>query len=96
MKSRAAYGLMTDHPVIMTPMLRDSLKYFLIHGMKEEEAISIITSRNARILGLDADLGTVAQGKLASLVVWDKNPLHLAAFPSMVMGEGRVLRQRRT
>jgi imidazolonepropionase-like amidohydrolase len=94
MRSRAFYGLMTDHPVIMAPMLRDSLKYFLIHGMKEEEAISIITSRNAKILGLDRDLGTVAAGKLASLVVWDRSPLHLGAFPVMVMGEGRVLRQR--
>ena len=96
MKSRAFYGLMTDHPVIMAPMLRDSLKYFLIHGMKEEDALALITSRNAKILGLDADLGTVAAGKLASLVVWDKSPLNLGAFPAMVMGEGRVLRQRRS
>jgi len=94
MKSRAFYGLMTDHPVIMTPALRDSLKYFLIHGMKEEAALALITSRNAEILGIDKDLGTVAAGKLASLVVWDKDPLRLGAFPSMVMGEGRVLRRR--
>jgi len=96
MKSRAFYGLMTDHPVIMAPMLRDSLKYFLIHGMKEEEALSIITSRNARILGLDGELGTIEAGKLASLTVWDKNPFHLGAFPNMVMAEGRVVRQRGT
>jgi imidazolonepropionase-like amidohydrolase len=85
---------MTDHPVIMTPMLRDSLKYFLIQGMSEPEALSLITARNLRILGLDADLGTVAAGKLASLVVWDRSPLKLGAFPAMVMGEGRVLRRR--
>jgi imidazolonepropionase-like amidohydrolase len=94
MESRAEYGLMTDHPVIMAPALRDSLKYFLFQGMSEAEALALVTSRNARILGLDADLGTVAAGKLASLVVWDRDPLHLAAFPVMVMGEGRVLRKR--
>lgn len=94
MESRAEFGLMTDHPVVMAPALRDSLKYFLFQGMGEAEALSLITARNARILGLDADLGAVAPGKLASLVVWDRNPLHLAAFPRLVMGEGRVLRRR--
>ena len=93
MKSKAFYGLMTDHPVIWAPNLRDSLKYFLIHGMKEEEAISIITYKNAKILGIDDILGTIEKGKLASIIVWNKNPLNLGAFPIMVMGEGKVLRK---
>ncbi|MEA3499871.1 MAG: amidohydrolase family protein [Candidatus Marinimicrobia bacterium] len=93
MKSKAFYGLMTDHPVIWSPNLRDSLKYFLIHGMKEEEAISIITYKNAKILGIDDILGTIEEGKLASMVVWNKNPLHLGAYPIMVMGEGKILRK---
>lgn len=93
MKSKAFYGLMTDHPVIWAPNLRDSLKYFLIHGMKEEEAISIITYKNAKILGIDDILGTIEKGKLASMIVWNKNPLHFGAYPIMVMGEGKVLRK---
>lgn len=94
MKSDAFYGLMTDHPVIWTPCLRDSLKFFLIQGMKPEEAISMITWKNARILGIDDTLGTVEGGKTASLVVWNRDPLDLAAFPIMVMAEGRILRDR--
>jgi len=94
MKSKAEYGLMTDHPVIWTPNLRDSLKFFLIHGMKDEEAISVITYKNAKILGIDDILGTVEKGKVASLIVWDKEPLNLAAFPKMVMAEGRILRKK--
>ncbi len=93
MESNATYGLMTDHPVIWAPNLRDSLKYFLIHGMKEEEAISIITYKNAKLLGIDDILGTIEKDKLASLVVWNKNPLHLGAYPVMVMGEGKILRK---
>lgn len=92
MGSKAFYGLMTDHPVIMTPNLRDSLKYFLIFGMKEEEAIGIITFKNAKILGIDDRLGSVEPGKLASLVVWDKNPLNFSAFPKYVMAEGKIIR----
>ena len=95
MRSRAFYGLMTDHPVIMAPALRDSLKFFLIFGMKEEEAIGMITHKNAKILGIDDKLGSLEPGKLASLSVWDKDPLHLGAYPTMVMAEGAVLRERR-
>lgn len=93
MKSKAQYGLMTDHPVILSYQLRDSLKYFLVQGMSEADAIGIITRRNARLLGLDKDLGSVEPGKLASLLVWNREPLHLAAFPKMVMAEGSVIRK---
>ncbi len=94
MRSRAFFGLMTDHPVIWTPCLRDSLKFFLIHGMKPEEAISLITWKNARILGIDDELGTIEEGKTASLVVWNKDPLDLSAFPVAVIAEGRPVRER--
>lgn len=92
-KSKADFGLMTDHPVVWAPHLRESLKYFLIHGMSKEEAISLITLKNAEILEIDDSLGTIETDKLASLIVWDKDPFDLAAYPVMVMGEGKVLRK---
>jgi imidazolonepropionase-like amidohydrolase len=91
MKSRAFFGLMTDHPVILTSSLRDTLKFFLIAGMSASDAVSLITYRNAKILGIDDDLGTIEPGKLASLSVWDRDPLHLGAFPKAVIAEGRIL-----
>ncbi len=95
MASKAVYGLMSDHPVILTPNLRDTLKYFLIFGMNESDAIGLITRNNARILGIDENLGTLEKGKWGSLIVWDRDPLHLGAFPKMVMGEGTILRKRK-
>jgi imidazolonepropionase-like amidohydrolase len=94
MASKAFYGLMSDHPVILTRSLRETLGCFLISGMSEEEAISLITYKNAKILGIDNVLGTIEPGKLASLVVWDKNPLYLGAFPKLVMAEGKILREK--
>lgn len=91
MDSGAQFGLMTDHPVVHTCALRDSLKFFLIQGMSKAEAIGLITYQNARILEIDDILGSIEPGKLASLVVWDKDPLDLAAFPKLVMAEGAVL-----
>jgi len=94
MESNAFYGLMTDHPVIQSPSLRDSLKFFLIQGMSDTDAISIITYKNAKILGIEDEYGTVEADKKASIVVWDKNPLSLSAFPKLVMGEGKILRKK--
>lgn len=92
MDSNVTFGLMTDHPVILSPALRDSLKYFLIAGMSAVDAINLVTRRNAEILGIDDALGTVEEGKLASIVVWNRDPLHLAAFPQAVFAEGRQIR----
>ena len=63
--------------------------------MSEEEAISLITYKNAKILGIDDMLGTIEKGKLASIIVWDKNPLNLGAFPKVVIGEGKILREKK-
>jgi imidazolonepropionase-like amidohydrolase/Tol biopolymer transport system component len=44
-------------------------------GMTPMEALRAATIDGARYLGLDADLGSVEKGKLADLVVLDRNPL---------------------
>lgn len=95
MDAKCDFGLMSDHPVILTTSLRDTLKYFLLYGMKDTDALALITRNNARILGIDEHLGTLEKGKWASLIVWNRDPLHLAAFPMMVMGEGQILRKRK-
>lgn len=92
MNSGVQFGLMTDHPVVLAHHLRDSLKYFLIQGMPPEKAIGLISLENARLLGLDDSLGTIEVGKNASLIVWNRDPLHLSAFPTMVLAEGQVVR----
>jgi adenine deaminase len=43
--------------------------------MSNHEALKAATIRGAEYLGLDADLGSVATGKLADLLVLDRNPL---------------------
>lgn len=96
MESGVQFGLMTDHPVVLAHHLRDSLKYFLIQGMSPEKAISLISFENARLLNLDDCLGTIESGKIASLIVWNRDPFHLGAFPSLVMAEGEIVRNTKT
>ena len=44
-------------------------------GLTPLEALRAATLHGAQYLGLDGDLGSIEPGKLADLVVLDKNPL---------------------
>ena len=62
-------------------------------GMSNLEAIRCATINGARYLGLDGELGSLEKGKLADLVVMDRNPLENirnSESISMVMLNGRL------
>ena len=62
-------------------------------GMTAMEALRTATVDGARYLGLDADLGTIDKGKLADLIVLDRNPLENirnSESLNMVMLNGRL------
>ena len=62
-------------------------------GMTNLEAIRCATINGARALGLDKELGSIETGKLADLVVLDRNPLENirnSESIAMVMLNGRL------
>jgi len=63
-------------------------------GISPLEVISIATRGNAKFIGKESELGTVTSGKLADIVVVDKNPLEdISNIKSvtLVMKDGQVV-----
>lgn len=63
-------------------------------GMSNMEALRAATIDGARYLGMDGDIGSIETGKLADLVILDRNPLDNIRYSetiSMVVINGRVL-----
>jgi imidazolonepropionase-like amidohydrolase len=62
-------------------------------GMSAHEALRAATLTGAEALGVDGDLGSIEQGKLADLLVLDRNPLESLRHTNTiryVMKNGRL------
>jgi imidazolonepropionase-like amidohydrolase len=63
-------------------------------GMTNMEALRAATIDGARYLGMDTEIGSIEKGKLADLVVLDRNPLEdirHSESVNLVVLNGRVL-----
>jgi imidazolonepropionase-like amidohydrolase len=70
--------------------------YMVESGMPEMEAIQSATMVSAQLLGVENDLGSISEGKLADIVAVDGNPLEdisLLTDIGFVMKDGVVYRQ---
>ena len=88
--SGADYGLMTDHPVTPARTLFLQTRWFLRAGLSKQQAVELVSRRNAELLGVDKCLGTLAKGKWASFTGWNGDPFDLASYPVAVFGEGAL------
>ena len=89
--SRVEYGLMTDHPVTPARQLFLQTRWFTLAGLSRQQAIEIVSRKNADILGLSKLLGTLEKGKWASFTCWSGDPFDLTSYPVAVYGEGKLL-----
>jgi len=60
------------------------------YGLPYEEALKAVTLYPARILGLDDQIGTLEQGKLANLIVTDGDPLELTTDVKYLFIRGQL------
>ena len=82
---------MSDHPVTLARQLFLQTRWFIRAGLSRQQAVELVTRRNAAILGIDNRLGTLEKGKWASFIGWNGDPFDFASSPIGVFGEGRQL-----
>ena len=64
-----------------------SVKY---GGMKEEDALKMVTLNPAKMLHIDKQVGSLKEGKDADVVLWSDNPLSIYAKPLYTIVDGTV------
>ncbi len=85
-------SLITDHPVIPICYLPLCATLAWREGMDWHKALEAITINPAKSIGIDGAVGSLAVGKHADIVVFDKQPLDIMAKVQCVMIDGeRVL-----
>lgn len=63
----------------------------MVQGLNYDEAIKAVTIHPAKLLGLDARVGSIAPGKDADLVLYDGDPFEYLTKVCAVMIEGKVV-----
>ncbi len=62
--------------------------------VSDEEILQWITKNPAWAIGIDKDVGTLEEGKLADVVLWDRYPFSAYAKPDKVFVSGEMLFDR--
>ena len=91
LESGVHFGLMTDHPVTPARQLFLQTRWFIRAGLSKQQAVELVSRKNAEILGIQDVLGTLEKGKWASFTCWNKDPFDLTGYPVAVYGEGEAL-----
>ena len=58
------------------------------NGVRWGEALAMITSRPAEALGLGREIGSLAPGRRADVVIWSDDPLQVSSNADMVLIDG--------
>ena len=80
--------LMTDHPVMPIQHLRLCGAMSVRGGLRDEEAMKMMTSNPAKLLNIDKDYGALKKGRLACLAVYSGAPLDMRSKVEHVWIEG--------
>ena len=88
------FAMMTDCPVIPQMYLPICMALAVREGLPEEYALKPITINAAKILGIDDKVGTLDEGKLANIAVFDGDPLDTRTHCVMTLIEGKIVHER--
>ena len=88
------FAMMTDCPVIPQMYLPICMALAVREGLPEEYALKPITINAAKILGIDDKTGSLDEGKLANIAVFDGDPLDTRTHCVMTFIDGKIVHER--
>jgi imidazolonepropionase-like amidohydrolase len=84
-------ALTTDHWVVPIQYLPVSLVMAVKEGLDRSQALKLVTSNPAEIMGVDNRIGKLKPGNDADLVVWSGDPLDIYQRPEKVYMDGKLV-----
>jgi imidazolonepropionase-like amidohydrolase len=84
-------AITTDHPVVPVHFLIHQATLAVKEGLDRETALRAVTINPAKIIGCDARLGSLTEGKDADLVIWSGDPLDVMSRAERAYQDGREI-----
>lgn len=91
-QSGITFALCTDHPVIPIQYLNLSCMVAIAEGLDKENALRAVTINAAEICGIADRVGSIAPGKDADLVFFEKDPFETYVKPVDVWIDGKSIK----
>jgi imidazolonepropionase-like amidohydrolase len=91
-----AIGSGIEGYVPKTRVVRMEAAMAMVYGLGRERALSSVTLDAARVLGIDADYGSIEKGKMGDLVLYDGDPFEHTTHVTAVFSGGRLVYDRAT
>lgn len=82
-----------DRPVVPVGYMPTVAAHAVKAGLPYEEALKAITINPAKVLGIDAEYGSIEQGKMADLVLWSGDPLDVQSRVEKVFIHGQIVHE---
>jgi imidazolonepropionase-like amidohydrolase len=84
-------AITTDHPVVPIHFLIHQATLAVKEGLDPVTALRAVTINPARIIGVDARIGSLSVGKDADLVIWSGDPLDVMSRAERAFLDGREI-----
>lgn len=90
-KNGVEINIMTDADVVQQEFLRFQASIAVKYGMDPLEALKAITINPAKLIGMEARIGSLEPGKDADLVLFDGDPFNIQSSVQKVFINGHIV-----
>ena len=88
-------AIVTAHPEMPAQYLNLSVALAIRDGLDEQIALEAVTITPAKMMGLEASIGSLEVGKDADLVVWNGEPFELLTEAVLTIIDGHIVWQHK-